>query len=393
MLTVHTSLGPLANYTLQATVPPHLLSRCSSALPRPHWEPVLYYCIICIMSFLFFCICLAAYFEGDRIIVADIIHRKLKVSNSTQTFDKGKVFDLRNVAGLSLSPPKPSSPPLSSLSSSAVGQDLRAAAAKSMIHVNGHVEFHPQTNGHQPLLGRIIGIVRRLNPGRLFLGAGKSPALKAPQKVAENNASCPDKEPDLALTRTNSSKNAGSAEHQLSSAQSSVQEAAIAIDKTYTNHVKPNKKSKASKRHLVDSVSVVPSSTAAEDSTDYKLTKDSSIPSAAKKMAEADDDPRDRSTASEAADDYLDDDISPKMDSVHSSRLPGEFLFLFLRLYFSLCDWWRLQPFRKASVLIRDLECSLVDDRECLLVHCSIELLKAYYSPGSADSIKLCYGR
>ena len=115
MLTVHTSLGPLANYTLQATVPPHLLSRCSSALPRPHWEPVLYYSIICIMSFLSLCICLAAYFEGDRIIMADIIRRKLKVSNSTQTFDKGKVFDLRNVAGLSLSPPKPSSPPLSSL--------------------------------------------------------------------------------------------------------------------------------------------------------------------------------------------------------------------------------------------------------------------------------------
>ena len=331
MLTIHTSLGPLANYTLQATVPPHLLSRCSSALPRPHWEPVLYYSIMCIMSFLFLCICLAAYFEGDRIIMADIIRRKLKVSNSTQTFDKGKVFDLRNVAGLSLSPPKSSSA-ISSLSSSAVGQDLRAAAAKSMIHVNGHVEFHPQTNGHQPLLGRIISIARRLNPGRLFSGSSKTPVLKTPPKVTENNTSSPDKEPDVTLTRTNSGKSASNAEHGSPSLQPSpAQEAAMAADKAYTNHVKPTKKSKASKRHLVDSANVVSSSAAQEDCVDYKLTKDSSIPSAAKKMAEADDDPRDRSTASEAADDYLDDDVSPKMDLVHSSRLPSEFF----RLLFS----------------------------------------------------------
>ena len=81
----------------------------------------------------------------------------------------------------------------------------------------------------------------------------------------------------------------------------------------------------------MDSANVVSSSAAQEDCVDYKLTKDSSIPSAAKKMAEADDDPRDRSTASEAADDYLDDDVSPKMDLVHSSRLPSEFF----RLLFS----------------------------------------------------------
>ncbi|KAL5012217.1 hypothetical protein ScPMuIL_010768 [Solemya velum] len=46
MLTVYTSLGPPFNYTLQATVPPHTLSKCSAALPRPNWEPVLYYSVI-----------------------------------------------------------------------------------------------------------------------------------------------------------------------------------------------------------------------------------------------------------------------------------------------------------------------------------------------------------
>lgn len=100
VLTVFTSLGLQGNYTLQATVPPHTLSRCSAALPRPNWEPVLYYSITCVMGFLLFCILVAAYFEADRIFVADIIRRKVKNSCATQTFDKGKVFDLKQVAGI-----------------------------------------------------------------------------------------------------------------------------------------------------------------------------------------------------------------------------------------------------------------------------------------------------
>jgi hypothetical protein len=80
-LTVFTSLGAPANYTLQATVPPYTLSKCSAALPRPNWEPVLYYSITCVMGFLLFCILVAAYFEADRIFVADIIRRKVKSSS------------------------------------------------------------------------------------------------------------------------------------------------------------------------------------------------------------------------------------------------------------------------------------------------------------------------
>lgn len=100
-LTVFTSLGAPANYTLQATVPPHTLSKCSAALPRPNWEPVLYYSITCVMGFLLFCILVAAYFEADRIFVADIIRRKVKSSSFNQnSYDKSKVFDLKQVAGL-----------------------------------------------------------------------------------------------------------------------------------------------------------------------------------------------------------------------------------------------------------------------------------------------------
>ncbi|XP_076446798.1 transmembrane protein 131-like isoform X2 [Babylonia areolata] len=303
VLTVHTSLGPPANYTLQATVPPHLLSKCSSALPRPQWEPVLYYSIICIMSFLFFCIFLAAYFEGDRIIMADIIHRKLKVSNSTQTFDKGKVFDLRNAAGLNASPPK--SLPALSLSSSGVSQDLRAAAAKSMIHVNGHVEFH-QTNGHRPLLGSIISLLQLLNPKRFFHSTNKMSVPKPPVKDGEGSSN---KECTTPLTRSNSCKT----DNRLSPPQEP-----LVVDKTYTNHVKSAKKPKPSKRHLGENASP-PSSPTPEDGADFKLTKDPNIPSSAKKVAEVEEDQREG--ISEAAEDYLEEDISPKLDSGLSARL------------------------------------------------------------------------
>ena len=96
-LTVFTSLGSPFNYTLQATVPPHTLSKCAASLPRPNWEPVLYYSILCVMGFLLFCVLVASYFEADRIFVADILRRKVKLSNGAPPFQKDKVFDLKNI--------------------------------------------------------------------------------------------------------------------------------------------------------------------------------------------------------------------------------------------------------------------------------------------------------
>ncbi|XP_046566823.1 transmembrane protein 131-like, partial [Haliotis rubra] len=158
-LTVHTSLGPPANYTLQATVPPHLLSKCSAALPRPNWEPVLYYSIVCVMNFLLFCILVAAYFEADRIIVADILKRKLRV-NTAQSFDKGKVFDLRNVAGLSISP-KPPPPHLTA--------DMRG---RQMIEINGHLEYKQARR--EPFIGSILSVLRNLIPRKISLFSRRS---------------------------------------------------------------------------------------------------------------------------------------------------------------------------------------------------------------------------
>ncbi|XP_041357021.1 transmembrane protein 131-like isoform X2 [Gigantopelta aegis] len=155
-LTIHTSLGPPANYTLQATVPSYLLSKCSAALPRPNWEPVLYYSIVCVMSFLLFCILVAAYFEADRIIVADILKRKIRMNNGTQPFEKGKVFDLRNVAGLQLNL-KPANP--------VPAPELRPVP-RQMVEVNGHIEYRQQNK--EPFLGSILSLLRNLIPQKVF---------------------------------------------------------------------------------------------------------------------------------------------------------------------------------------------------------------------------------
>lgn len=108
-LTLHTSLGPAINYTLQAIIPAHLLTKCSAALPRPLWEPLLYYSIVCVMGFFLFCILVAAYFEADRIFTTDLIqahkYRQTLSSNGTSSptsghVDLSNVFNLKAIAGV-----------------------------------------------------------------------------------------------------------------------------------------------------------------------------------------------------------------------------------------------------------------------------------------------------
>ncbi|XP_064637998.1 transmembrane protein 131-like isoform X2 [Lineus longissimus] len=100
-LTIDTTLGPPINYTLQATLPPHMLNKCSAALPRPPWEPVLYYSATLSMFILCLCVIGAAYFESDRIFMGDIMRRRSKATtNPSLLVDKGKMFDLKNIAGV-----------------------------------------------------------------------------------------------------------------------------------------------------------------------------------------------------------------------------------------------------------------------------------------------------
>ena len=103
-LTLQTSLGAVPlNFTLQATIPANALSLCAATLPRPAWEPLLYYAAVLSMGFLLFCIVVAAYFEADRISVADIIRRRAEMSHAATMFEKGRVFDLRYLSRTGLS--------------------------------------------------------------------------------------------------------------------------------------------------------------------------------------------------------------------------------------------------------------------------------------------------
>ena len=66
------------------------------------------------MGFLLFCVLVASYFEADRIFVADILRRKVKLSNGAPPFQKDKVFDLKTIGiaqtHSSLPQNKPASP-------------------------------------------------------------------------------------------------------------------------------------------------------------------------------------------------------------------------------------------------------------------------------------------
>ncbi|KAK2170432.1 hypothetical protein LSH36_3g30072 [Paralvinella palmiformis] len=141
VLTLHTSLGPTINYTLQATIPAHMLSKCAAALPRPQWEPIIYYSTICIMGFLLFCIFVAAYFEADRIFHSDMFQRRLKVSSSTQTFDKGKVFDLKTIAGVRGHDGQAS--PTCQYQNSRIASQVNNNSKGYSIMSNGHMDMIP----------------------------------------------------------------------------------------------------------------------------------------------------------------------------------------------------------------------------------------------------------
>jgi len=103
-LTLQTSLGTVPlNFTLQATIPANALSLCAATLPRPAWEPLLYYAAVLSMGFLLFGVMVASYFEADRISVADIIRRRAEMSHTATVFDKGRMFDLRSISRSGLS--------------------------------------------------------------------------------------------------------------------------------------------------------------------------------------------------------------------------------------------------------------------------------------------------
>ncbi len=91
-LTLHTSLSPdkrQINFTLQATVPAHMLFVCASVLPRPSWEPYLFYIINTFMVFILICVLITSVMEAERI---------LKITVGVPLQARTHLLDLRRVA-------------------------------------------------------------------------------------------------------------------------------------------------------------------------------------------------------------------------------------------------------------------------------------------------------
>lgn len=66
-LTLVTSLDIEVNYTLQATLPPHLLTKCSAAIPRPPWEPAVYNMVLLISGIVLVSTLLLSFYDASSI--------------------------------------------------------------------------------------------------------------------------------------------------------------------------------------------------------------------------------------------------------------------------------------------------------------------------------------
>ncbi|XP_033110665.1 transmembrane protein 131-like [Anneissia japonica] len=94
-LTVVIEDGTELDYTLIATLPPHLLSSCAAVIPRPHWESLLYLVTAILMNVLFLGVLMASYLESLRF--SDLVPTQFSHTNGE--VDQSKRFDLRNVNG------------------------------------------------------------------------------------------------------------------------------------------------------------------------------------------------------------------------------------------------------------------------------------------------------
>ncbi|XP_076041632.1 transmembrane protein 131 isoform X2 [Oratosquilla oratoria] len=87
-------------YSLVATVPSHLLGPCAAAVPRPSWEPLLYYCLLTLMLAMVAGVVVLAFLEAEHIIKITVVAltTSLPMQGHIPPFDKSKVFDLRTIS-------------------------------------------------------------------------------------------------------------------------------------------------------------------------------------------------------------------------------------------------------------------------------------------------------
>lgn len=87
------------NFTLVASVPSHMLSVCSAALPRPYWEVFLYYGAVTLSVFLMLCVVTGAFVDADRILKSSVVTMVTVVAaeqaSSAAEYAGGHLLDLR----------------------------------------------------------------------------------------------------------------------------------------------------------------------------------------------------------------------------------------------------------------------------------------------------------
>lgn len=96
-LEVKTTLGPVMEFTLVATIPTHLLPLCSSALGRNSWEPVVQVVAVVLMGVVFLAVVIAAYAEARRLVF--LSHPEMQLLQMKEE-ERGPIFDLNAIAGV-----------------------------------------------------------------------------------------------------------------------------------------------------------------------------------------------------------------------------------------------------------------------------------------------------
>ena len=96
-LEVKTTLGPVMEFTLVATIPTHLLPLCASSLGHNSWEPLLRGAVVVLMGVVFLGIVIAAYAEARRL--AFLSHPEVQLLQMKEEH-RGPIFDLNAIAGV-----------------------------------------------------------------------------------------------------------------------------------------------------------------------------------------------------------------------------------------------------------------------------------------------------
>uniref|UniRef100_A0A4W5JNJ1 Transmembrane protein 131 n=1 Tax=Hucho hucho TaxID=62062 RepID=A0A4W5JNJ1_9TELE len=90
-----TTGGSYFVFSLNASLPYHMLAACAAVLPRPNWELELYVIISVIMSSMFLLVIVAAYLEA--LGIWEPFKRRMCFETSSTSMETGRPFDLREI--------------------------------------------------------------------------------------------------------------------------------------------------------------------------------------------------------------------------------------------------------------------------------------------------------